>query len=655
LLGPTEREVQVPAERGEQRPRTPSDASRLWIGVLGPLLLVRDGAELPPVAPGSRTLLALLVLADGAAVSRDAAMDVLWEKEFPPSAVGILHTYVSRLRSLLGAEALVRDSSGYRLRLTAGQLDVQAFRHLVSQARRAAAAEEACRLYQEAVALWRGDPLADVPALDGHPKLTALRDEHAAAVCEFAELADALGWHEKVLPHLMALTASSPLDEKSHAAFMIALAGSGQQARALRVYEDLRRRLDEELGVLPGADLRAAHARVLKQEIPAPAQNPWRPPFQLPAAPADFTGRRAELYRLLGALARAGDHPGVPVVAISGSPGIGKTALALYAAHQARGRFPDGQLWVQLAGSSERPRDPGEVLGEMLRDLGVPGSAIPDEHSERSRALRSALAGRKVLVVADDAASVAQVEPLLPGTPGCALIVTSRMHLAGLAGARYVPLDVLPGEDAMGLLARLVGVNRVAADPAAARQLSEACGGLPLALRVVGSRVATRPAWPLSAMARRLARAQTRLAEMDAGDLSVRASIASGYVMLPERHSLAFRRLALLGPGDFAGWVVAVLLGEPEADEVLEDLVGRSLVAPAGVDATGEPRYRLHDLLRDYATQELAADPEQDTSAAAERLLRAWRASSPRTRSPGSPRNGSTSWRPSSRPAAPDR
>ena len=623
-LGLTEREVWVQVERSQKQVRTPSGPSRLWIGVLGPLRLVRDGTELPSITPGSRTLLALLVLADGTPVSRDAAMEVLWEKELPPSAAGTLHTYISRLRSLLGTEALLRDSSGYRLRLTAGQLDIQVFRRLVSQARHAATPEEACRLYQEAVALWRGDPLEDVPTLRGHPKLTTLRDEYAAAVCEFAELAGALGWHEKVLPHLKALTASSPLDEKSHAALMIALAGSGQQARALYMYEDLRQRLDEELGVLPGPDLRAAHARVLKQEITAPAENPLRPPFQLPAAPADFTGRRAELDRLIDALTKADDHPGVPVVAISGSPGIGKTVLALYAAHQVRDRFPDGQLWVQLAGSSARPRDPDDALGEMLRALGVPGPAIPDSGTERAVALRSTLADRKVMVVADDAASAAQVKPLLPGTSGSALIVTSRIQLDGLDGATLLPLDAMTSAEARDLLSRIVGPDRVSAEPGAASELAEACGAMPLALRIVGVKLAARPSWPVLAMVRKLTRSRARLGELETGELSVRASISSAYAALPERSSRAFRLLALLGPADFAEWVIGALLGEPGTVSVADDLVRRSLVTPAGVDAVGEPRYRLHDLLRDYATERLAADPAPDTAAARDRLLEAW-------------------------------
>ena len=222
-----------------------------------------------------------------------------------------------------------------------------------------------------------------------------------------------------------------------------------------------------------------------------------------PGCSGGFHRRQAECKSVLGALAR---ENGVPVVAISGQPGIGKTALALRAAHQARDRFPDGQLWVQLAGASARPRDPGEVLGELLRAFGVPGSAVPDDHAERASVFRSRVAGRRLLVVADDAASAEQVAPLLPGTPGCALIVTSRMCLEGLAGACIMPLAVMTCEEAVDLLARIIGPARVEADPVGVGELAEACGELPLALRVAGARLAARPTWPMSAMTRRLAR-----------------------------------------------------------------------------------------------------------------------------------------------------
>jgi tetratricopeptide (TPR) repeat protein/DNA-binding XRE family transcriptional regulator len=350
----------------------------------------------------------------------------------------------------------------------------------------------------------------------------------------------------------------------------------------------------------------------------------WLPVFQLPAAPADFTGRAAECGRLVGALIAGQDQLGVPLVVVSGPPGAGKTSLVLQVAHKVRKRFADGQLWVHLAGTSARPPDPGEVLGEFLRGLGVPGSQIPPDLAGRAACYRSWLAGRRVLVVADDAASVAQVRPLLPGTAGCAVVVTSRARLEGLDGAHLLPLDVMTAEDAVGLLARIVGTDRVAAERAAAESLAQACGGLPLALRITGAKLATRPSWPLSVMVRKLTGANTRLRELESAEVSVRASIASSYHSLPLRSRRAFVLLALLGPAAFAEWAVAALLGEPQAADVVADLESRSLLTAVGTDITGEPRFQLHDLLGDFAAERLADEPDADKSKALDRMLGAW-------------------------------
>jgi DNA-binding SARP family transcriptional activator/tetratricopeptide (TPR) repeat protein len=575
-------------------------------------------------------------------VSRHAIVDALWGEEPPRSAIGIVHTYVSRLRSVLAVSAgpddglLVRDRLGYRLDLEHDQVDVLQFRRLVESARRARAggdAAQACRAYEQALGWWRGEPLADIDVLRGHPAVIALADELAATVLEYADFAasGSEGWPDRVLPYLRALAARDRLDENSHARLMMALAAGGRQAEALRIYEDLRQRLDGQMGVLPGSEVRDVHARILRQEIPGRDERagPDRPAafwpvFQLPPAPADFTGRSAGCDEVVRVVTSSADHPGVPLVAISGPPGAGKTTLALYAAHKIRDQFPDGQLWVELAGSSARPREPGDVLGEVLRALGLSGPAIPGDSSERAVAYRSRLAGKRILVVVDDAATAAQVRLLTPGTAGCALLVTSRASLEGLDGAHLVPLDVMTADDAAALLTRIVGRGRAGAEPDSVAELAQACGALPLALRIVGAKLAARPSWPLSVMVGKITGAHDRLRELEAGDLSVRVSIASSYESLPERLRRLFRLLSLLGPSDFAEWVASALLGEPDASDAIGALTARSLLTPLGVDVTGEPRYRLHDLLRDYAAERLGKEPATEQRDALERLLSAW-------------------------------
>ncbi|HEX6524354.1 MAG TPA: BTAD domain-containing putative transcriptional regulator [Streptosporangiaceae bacterium] len=597
--------------------------------------------EARPFPAAMRAVLGLLALAGGSPVRQGSLIEAVWRETPPATAAGLIHTYISRLRSVLKTppgndRQLIpaRAGSGYRLSLTADQSDLLAFRRAVNDARKASSnnnSADACRLFEKAMGFWRGEPLADVDALREHPAVRALAEERVQATLEYADAALAAGWPGHVLPHLQTLAARNPLDEASHARLLMALAGTGRQAGALALYEELRHRLDEELGVLPGPALREAHAKVLRQEINVQTAtsstgppNPWRPVFQLPAAPADFTGRAKESKHLISAISPPGDHPGVPVVVISGLPGAGKTALVLFAAHTIRERFPDGQLWVQLAGASSRPRDPGDVLGELLRALDFPGSAIPDDYHERAVCYRSRLADRRVLVIADDAAAAGQVRPLVPGTPGCALMITSRYQLEGLDGAHLMPLDVMTARDAAGFLTRLVGEHRVAADPAAIDQLVAVCGSLPLALRIAGAKLATRPSWPVSAMVRRLTGEHGRLRELEAEELSVRASIASSYQSLSARSRRAFRLLALLGPADFPEWVIGLLLGESDVTGLLDELTSRSLLAPLAIDGSEELRYRLHDLLRDYASERLTEEPPAVGDDALGRLFQGW-------------------------------
>jgi tetratricopeptide (TPR) repeat protein/DNA-binding XRE family transcriptional regulator len=327
---------------------------------------------------------------------------------------------------------------------------------------------------------------------------------------------------------------------------------------------------------------------------------------QLPPSVADFTGRDPQINQLTAMLAgRDGKRVGVPIAVIAGLPGAGKTALALEVAHRVRDVFPDGQLWVPLDGAFERPRDPGEVLGELIRALSVPGSAVPASLSERASLYRSRLAGRRVLVLADDAASAAQVRPLLPGTGQSAVLITSRSDLAGPPGSRLIQLDPLTPAESVQLLARIIGPERVAAEPEAAAALAEASGQLPLAVRITGARLAARGSWPLSTLARKITRARRRLDELENGDMSVRASLTQAYQALDDADQRAFRRLALLDSAELTDWQVAALLGAQDAAGVVSRLADSSLLTATGIDAADQPRYRPHDLVREYAAERL--------------------------------------------------
>ncbi|MCP2343787.1 tetratricopeptide (TPR) repeat protein [Actinomadura rupiterrae] len=304
-----------------------------------------------------------------------------------------------------------------------------------------------------------------------------------------------------------------------------------------------------------------------------------------------------------------------------GPPGVGKTALALHVAHQVEDAFPDGQIHVQLAGASMVPREVVAVLGEVLRTLGVRPEDMPDGLAERAAAYRSRLAGRRVLIFADDAADAAQVGPLVPGEPGSALLVTSRSRHLGLDGAHNVDIRPMSSEEGVALLAEIVGEARVAAERPAADAIVAACDGFPLALRIAGARLVARPSWPLAHLAS-LLDGPGRLDHMVAGDTAVRAHIEAGYAALDERAQQAFRMLALAGPHSFASWVADVLLDTADASDVLSELVDRCLLTACGVDRIGQPRYRMHDLMREFATERLRDDP--NTEPALERLIVAW-------------------------------
>jgi DNA-binding SARP family transcriptional activator/tetratricopeptide (TPR) repeat protein len=623
-------------------------AEGLWVSVLGPLEAWRAGSQVGLGPVRQRAVLGLLALSPGELVSRESVVDALWGEDPPATAVSLVQAHVSRLRAVLdpdrsprgGDGLLVSAGTGYRLRVSADQLDLLAFEQITGRARavrRSGDALAACGLHERALGLWRGVPLADLGLLRGHLAVAHVAGRYAAAVMDYAEAAVAAGCAERVLWRLEALMGAEPLNERAGALLMTVLASAGRADAALRVYQELRSRLAEQLGMSPGPELADAHLRVLRQEIPGACPGgPPGPagqgtgevvssavPRQLPPAVAHFAGRRGELMRLTALL--AGTHPVAVISAISGTAGVGKTALAVRWAHQVAGSFPDGQLYVNLRGYDPgAPVPAADALAGFLRALGVPGQDIPAGLDERAARYRSLLAGRRVLVVLDNARDAGQVRPLLPGAPGCLVVVTSRDALAGLIardGAERVDLDLLPLADAVTLLRSLIG-SRAGADPSATAALAARCARLPLALRIAAELAAARPAVPLAELAGELAGQQQRLDLLQAaGDdhTAVRAVFSWSCQNLSPPAARLFRLLGLHPGAEVTACAAASLTRTTpaKARPLLAELARAHLLTE---QVPG--RFGRHDLLRAYAI-ELAATTvsRPDRRAALGRLL----------------------------------
>ncbi|UMP06126.1 BTAD domain-containing putative transcriptional regulator [Amycolatopsis sp. EV170708-02-1] len=574
-------------------------------GVLGPLTIEDPpGRRTTPRGDHQRALLAVLLLNANSSVPVDALVETLWPDTPPKSYSSNLHTYVSRLRARFEGLEIEREPHGYRLVVEPADLDLLSFREAAAAGKAASRAGDpaaAAGHYRRALAEWRGPVLSGlhIPRLDAD--VARLESERLAAFedCVDAELSD--GRHGELTGELQAMITEHPLRERLAAQLMIALHRAGRQADSLAVHRDLRATLVEELGVEPGAEVRRVHAAVLRGEDPVPSAKatPIFPICQLPPDIADLAGRESEIAKLSGLL---GAGTGVPVALITGEPGAGKSTLAVTTAHRLRRSFPDGQLFVPLAGASD-PRELSDVLGDLLRALGVTGPAIPDDVEARAAVYRGRLADRRVLVVLDDAANPEQVRALLPGTPGNAVLITSRRRLSGLAGADRLPLAPLSGAEAVTLLARLAGPDRVGAERADAERIAKACGNLPLALRIAGSRLAMRPGLPLGKLAGRLEDEVSRLDELQVSDLQVRGSIALSYQALSPAARRAFRLIGRCRTLDLPAWAVTTLIDDEGADEAIDELVEASLLEATGLDPTGEQRFRVHDLVRVFATE----------------------------------------------------
>ncbi|AHH96916.1 BTAD domain-containing putative transcriptional regulator [Kutzneria viridogrisea] len=604
--------------------------------ILGSLRVSAGDRVVPLAAAKHRVLLAALLLRANHVVPVAELAERLWGSEPPASAKATLQGYVLRLRRGLtaqgGADPIETRPPGYLIRVAPGELDLDVFRTLVAESERAATAgdlDTAAGRLRQAGALWRGPALSDVPSDSLHatagPWLAELR---RSAVERRVDLDLRRGEHTQLVGELTELVADNPLHERFRAQLMLALHRCGRSADALEVYRDARATFVEELGIEPGEPLRELERAVLAGD---PGLD-WRcdadppksaPPRALPPDLPDLVGRDVLVHDMLARLSAPPRQPGSPVVqVIAGMAGVGKTALAVHLGHRLRDRFPDGQLHVTLQdGAGAVP--PAEALGRLLRLLGVLGNHLPDSVEARSLLLRDRLAGKRALLLLDDAVDEAQVRPLLPGDSSCTVLVTSRNRLTGLSGAHTVDLRVLDEQQAVRLLGTVVGGDRVRTEPRASAELVRQCGGLPLALRIAGARLAARTSRPVDWLVRQLEDERRRLDGLSAGDLRVRASLATSYRALDPEQQRAFRLLGLLNTGEYTPQLAAAALDrEPHrAEELVEQLVDAQLVDFTGV----ADRYRSHGLVRLYAREQaVATDSEADRRGVVERTLTTW-------------------------------
>jgi DNA-binding SARP family transcriptional activator/tetratricopeptide (TPR) repeat protein len=614
-------------------------------GLLGPLLVRADERSIAISAGKQRVLLAALLLAVNQVVAIDKLAEALWQGSPPETARVTLQNYIMRLRHTLGPtgyERIVSRPAGYLIEVRRGELDVAQFAELQSEgiaAARAGAWESASSQLAAALELWRGQPLADIQSPLLAAEVPRLAEMRLAALESRIDADLHLGRHREVTAELAALAAAEPLRERLHELLILALYRSGQQAAALAAYRQARRRLVDELDVEPGHALRELNQRILQSDptlrIAAPrdpagrngaARNGQGPrptgrarpggaqsgPAMLPAAVPGFTGREAEQ----GTLSATAAGTAASVLVISGTAGVGKTALAVHWAHQHAGGFPGGQLYVNLRGFGPAdPLRPAEALRIFLDALAVPAAQIPATLDGRQSAYRSRLAGTKTLIVLDNAGDPDQVRPLLPGAPGCLVIATSRNQLTGLIaadGAQSIVLDVLTSGEAHHVLARRLGPDRVAAEPAAAAELARLCARLPLALAVTGARAAARPAFTLTTLAAELRGTRGRLDALTTGEdtTDVRAVFSWSYHQLTAPAARMFQLLGLHPGPDTTAAAAASLAGtDPgHARRLLRELTHAHLLTE---HTPG--RYTFHDLLRAYAAEQ--ADANHDCEA----------------------------------------
>jgi DNA-binding SARP family transcriptional activator len=598
------------------------DATVRYI-LLGTVRALRGDTELNLGPPKRLALFSLLLLRAPGPVSLNDAVDVLWPDEPPASAVNVVHRHIGSLRKILepglhsrtNAEHLARAADGYRLLVDASASDLLRFRDLRAQAQLAVKAgdpEQAAHDFTAALRLWRSPVVADGTSVAQHPVFTSVGHEFVATVKEATDvvLASAPALTEDVLSALRGAVERHPFDEALHSRIIAALAATGRQAEALRQFETIRRTLADELGVEPGVELRAAHHRLLRRKLSAEADRPAARPdaaggrAHLPPDSVPFVGRQEALNQGLRLTPPDdGSESPASIVALCGMAGVGKTTLAVHWAHRTAERFPDGQLYVDLQGyhSSQPPLDPCQAMSALLDALGFPRDRTAGAAALNSAYL-SALAGRRLLIVLDDAQDCEQVRPLLPAAPGCLAIVTSRRRLEGLTvthNAQIITLNAMTRQESLQFLERRLGTDRVKAERASAEEVVDLCGGLPLALAVAGARALSRPRFPLASLASQLRDGLVALSSQDART-DARSAFRRSYEALSTAAATLFRLISLHPSCEITPKAAASLAGTDlrATLEHLSELADHHLLVEL---IPG--RYTCHDLLRAFAAE----------------------------------------------------
>ncbi|MEV5988089.1 transcriptional regulator [Streptomyces sp. NPDC052051] len=639
--------------------------------ILGPLEVVDDGRRIDVSGQRQRTVLAMLLLESGRVVSNDRLVEAIWERKPPATSRTQVQIGICALRRMLASGPhpcpIVTRSPGYLLRTTEGQLDLHDFEERVAAGGRAAAAhqpQQAVKELRAALELWQGHALTDISSQPVRANAVQLDERRLAVQEQCLELELRLGNHHRAVSELGALVAAHPLRERLRVLLMTALHRAGRQAEALEAYRQARTALVERLGIEPGAELQRLHRMILAGEeewdappriqpcikvtadtaqpngpgngptppafpvVPAPPAH--RIPRLLPADIPDFTGRAQAIQRILAASTRT-DAPRtvVPVTVITGRSGSGKTTLAVHVAHRLAPDYPDGQLFANLSGAPGHPTSPAEVLRRFLRALGVADEAIPGSVEERAEMYRDLLAEGRVLVVLDGATSEGQVAPLLPGSPGSRVLITSWRRFTGLPADTRIELSRFRRESSVDLLVKIIGRRRVAAEPLAVEELCRACDDLPLLLRAAAARLAARPhravadAVVQTEAVDRYAEVARRPDELRHVEQAVRTCMAPAYGALSPEARQTLRRLAQLKLPDVAPWIGAPLLEcEPHRAQDLLDELTESYLLDAVVDqASRAVRYRFPAFVRAFALERLAAEESPEERRAALRRV----------------------------------